>query len=110
MLATPALACGQRALAWAPAAPLGVRGPPALAPEYGISSEGEAEAEEAAAEAAKAGVPPPPLDTSSSFLRAPLERSAKELDALLSRQHPSWKERCGLTMVVATDGTTEWVL
>ena len=40
-------------------------------------------------------------------LRKPLEKSVGELDALLPLK---WKDNCGLKMVTANDGSTEWVL
>jgi len=43
-------------------------------------------------------------------LRAPLEKSLKELDDLLKSHHPDWKGKCGLVLVTAHDGMTEWVL
>jgi hypothetical protein len=43
-------------------------------------------------------------------LKAPVEQSARELDALLKEKFPDWKLKCGLVQVQATDGTTEWVL
>ena len=45
-------------------------------------------------------------------LKEPLEKSLKELDALLAAKHPDWKDKCGLVKTVAADadGATEWVL
>ena len=40
-------------------------------------------------------------------LQAPLEKSLDELNQLLGE---GWKEKSGLVMVTANDGTTEWVL
>ena len=40
-------------------------------------------------------------------LNAPLQKSVKELDALLPN---GWRDECGLVPITATDGTTEWVL
>lgn len=40
-------------------------------------------------------------------LKEPLQKSVEELDELLPA---GWKKGCGLEMVVAQDGTTEWVL
>ena len=46
-------------------------------------------------------------DPFAAKLHAPLEKSAQELDALLPQ---GWREKCGLEMTVALDGTVEWVL
>ena len=43
-------------------------------------------------------------------LRAPLEKSLKELDTLLKKSFPDWKDTCGLVLETARDGTSEWVL
>ena len=45
-------------------------------------------------------------------LKEPLEKSLKELDALLKENHPKWVDECGLVKTVAkdADGATEWVL
>ena len=40
-----------------------------------------------------------------------IEKSAGELDALLSKEYPKWKEECGLELAVHTpSGACEWVL
>ena len=45
-------------------------------------------------------------------LAAPLEKSMEELNKYLKSygENGAWTKRCGLTMVTADDGTTEWVL
>ena len=58
--------------------------------------------------AAAAGEAMPSGDESlGQELNKPLQKSLGELDTLLPT---GWKEGCGLEMVVARDGTTEWVL
>jgi len=46
----------------------------------------------------------------SEKLQVPLQKSLKELDTLLKQQYPSWKDKCGLVLTPARDGTIEWVL
>ena len=46
----------------------------------------------------------------SEQLHAPLEKSLRELDALLRKSYPDWKDKCGLVLTTARDGETEWVL
>ena len=46
----------------------------------------------------------------SERLHVPLEKSLKELDALLKATYPDWKDKCGLVLATARDGTSEWVL
>ena len=46
----------------------------------------------------------------SEQLHAPLEKSLRELDALLRKSYPDWKDECGLVLTTARDGETEWVL
>jgi len=43
-------------------------------------------------------------------LNQPIEKGVRELDALLAAEWPDWKERSGLVLVTAADGTSEWVL
>ena len=43
-------------------------------------------------------------------LRAPLEKSIEELDALLLKDYGDWKQKCGLVLATSKDGKSEYVL
>ena len=43
-------------------------------------------------------------------LRAPLEKSIKELDALLLNDYGDWREKSGLVLATSKDGKSEYVL
>ena len=64
-----------------------------------IKSSGEGHVEETSTDTKADG------DALSEKPKAPLEKSAKELDELLAKQHPDWKDKCGLVQVTRLMGS-----